>query len=461
MSNRTSLESVSTHFFTIVAQNYLACAFVLGDSVLRYHPDAAFSIFLVDDTERRWKAAIEARGFTPIYPSEIPLVNYKQFVFQYNVTEASTGVKPFVFRALFESSAERVIYLDPDMLCFRRFDEVLLALNHSSIVLTPHICSPASDQHFPGEKAIMRSGVYNLGFIALRRGATTSKFLNWWCDRLRLECIAEPDAGLFVDQKWVDLVPGAFDHVYILRSLAYNIAYWNLHERQLQQTARGLFEKNSGESVALIHYSGFQLDDLNSICKYVARNPLGDGLHQQRYTLSSRPDMEPPFRLYQRLLLAAGAESFSQIPYAFAAYNDGAPISDLERSLFRTSGKWRKQELDPFRIGKGSFREACRQAGVLASSPRKTNGPAPDSSPQTYSRYMRLIQFLLKLSLRILGPQKYAKFSKYMRHQFLPSNHGFLLNPKALTVNRPPAAKPQPVRSPITGKTSEVQQDSA
>jgi hypothetical protein len=459
MNDHPFPEAVPTHFFTIVAQNYLAYAMVLGDSVLRHHPDAVFSIFLVDDTECRWKVAIEARGFTPIYPREIPLDRYKQFVFQYNVTEASTGVKPFIFRALFEAGAEKVIYLDPDMLCFRRFDEVLLALEHSSIVLTPHICSPASDQHFPGEKAIMRSGVFNLGFIALRRGETTSKFLHWWCDHLRLECIADSDAGLFVDQKWVDLVPGAFDHVHILRSLCYNIAYWNLHERHLQHTAHGLFEQNSGEPVALIHYSGFQLHDLDSICKYVARNPLGDGVHRQRYTLASRPDMDPPFRLYQKLLMDANAISFSKIPYAFGTYNDGQPISDLERSLFRTSAKWRMQELDPFRVGKDSFREACRQAGVPASAPRNTKGNARDGSAQNYSGYMRLIQFLLKLSLRILGPQKYAQFSKYMRHQFLLSNHDFLLNP-GISVN-PPPAKPLATLSPSAAKTHEVQRTSA
>jgi hypothetical protein len=314
MIEQNVLRSSTTQFFTIVAQNYLAYAFILGESVLHHHPDATFSIFLVDDVDQHWKSSISARGFQAIYPEEIPLPGYRKFVFQYNVTEASTGVKPFIFQALFERGAERVIYLDPDMLVFRRFHEVLATLNDFQIVLTPHICSPAPDDRFPGEKALMSSGVYNLGFLALSRGESSRCFLDWWCQHLKRECIAESDAGLFVDQKWVDLVPGSFAAVCILRNPAYNIAYWNLHERTLQQRGAAFFEQNSNLPVALMHFSGFQLHDLDSICKYVARNPLSDGLTKKRHTLSSRPDLAGPFHLYRGLLIAAGAARFAKHP---------------------------------------------------------------------------------------------------------------------------------------------------
>ncbi|HWO33804.1 MAG TPA: hypothetical protein VNO32_33830, partial [Candidatus Acidoferrum sp.] len=77
------------------------------------------------------------------------------------------------------------------------------------------------------------------------------------------------------------------DHVYIMRSLTYNIAYWNLHERALEEREGNLYEVRSGDRVAFIHFSGIVLDDLNSLCNYIARNPFGDGACKQRYTLSS------------------------------------------------------------------------------------------------------------------------------------------------------------------------------
>src|SRR5438105_1249589 len=86
MTEPTCQQNSATHFFTIVAQNYLAHAFVLGESVLRHHPEAMLSIFLIDDKDRRWKPAIEARGFRVIYPDEIPLTDFRKFVFQYNIT---------------------------------------------------------------------------------------------------------------------------------------------------------------------------------------------------------------------------------------------------------------------------------------------------------------------------------------------------------------------------------------
>jgi hypothetical protein len=459
MISANVLRGGATQFFTIVAQNYLAYAFVLGDSVLQHHPDATFSIFVVDDHDHHWKPAIEARGFLAIYPETLLLRDFRKFVFQYNVTETSTGVKPFVFQALFGRGARKVIYLDPDMLCLRRFDEVLSALDDFNIVLTPHICSPVPDDQFPGEKALMSSGVYNLGFIALRRSETSKQFLHWWCHHLERECVAESDAGLFVDQKWVDLVPGAFDGVFVLRSLAYNIAYWNLHERALTER-NGLFlEQHSGEHVALIHFSGIQLHDLHSICRYVARNPLSDGLQKKRHTLSSRPDLARPFHLYKELLLAAGAERFSKIPYAFATYDNGEPISDLERALFRTSVEWRDAAVNPFQTGNGTFHDACRSAGI-----RKAAGCKVEYSPQRpaqYATHMHVIQLFLKCCLLILGPQRYLQFAKFMRHQLLPSNHAFLIEGQTPEPDSSELPRRPQRRAPVSGKAQQIQGSSA
>jgi lipopolysaccharide biosynthesis glycosyltransferase len=419
-------KSNSLQFFTIAAQNYLAHAMVLAKSVLQYHPGGSFSIFLMDDIDHRWQSSIEESGSRAIYPEEIPLAGYRKFVFQYNITEASTGVKPSVAQMLFNQGADKVIYLDPDILCFRRFDEVLAALDQYCVVLTPHICTPALDDYYPGEKELMRGGVFNLGFIAMRRSDTSARFLNWWSDHLRLECIAEPDAGLFVDQKWADLAPTCFDHVYILRNVAYNIAYWNLHERLLEKRGDTIYEVQSGERVAFIHFSGMTMNDLNSISKYAARNPIGKSLHKKRYTLAGRPDLASPFRMYKQLLAAANVENFAKIPYAYATYENGEPISQLERSLYLGSARWMNANTDPFSVGHRSFWKACRKAGVRPIAISTVQSSAQETIKK-YGIYMRMIEFILRCFLRLLGPQKYLEFAKYMRHQLLPSNHSFLL----------------------------------
>jgi len=399
---------------------------VLGDSVLRHHPDAAFSVFLMDDSDRRWQACLADRSFHVIRPEQIPLANYRQFVFQYNVTEASTGVKPSIVQYLFGNGAQKVIYLDPDTLCFRRFDEVLAALDRYCIVLTPHACSPIPEPNLPGDKGIMDSGIFNLGFIALSKSDNTANFVKWWAGHLRNECLSEPDAGLFVDQKWVDLVPACFDRVFIMRNAAYNIAYWNLHERVLEDRSGVLYEAYSGARVAFIHFSGFAVEDLNSIYKYVPRNPLSKSRHKKRHSLAERPDLDEPFCRYRQLLISAGVQRFSKLAYGYALYDNGDPISRLERSLYLSSSTWQQSDVDPFSTGRDSFWQACRRAGIRAAS----HAPVKYSPQEVIDRYrvpMGIVQFILRCCLRVLGPQRYLEFAKYMRHQLMPCNHLFLL----------------------------------
>lgn len=418
-------------FFTIVAQNYLAHAQVLGESVLKHHPDATFSVFLMDDSDHAWQSFLESRGFRAIYPEQITLQDYRKFVFQYDITEASTGVKPLVIQSILDRGVEKAIYLDPDILCFRRLDEVLTALDQFSVVVTPHVCSPVPEGLSPDEREFMTAGVYNLGFIAVRNSEETRRFVGWWGDRLARECLLERDAGLFVDQKWVDMVPACFDHVFIMRDPAYNIAYWNLHERTLEERQSDFYEARSGHRVAFVHLSGFSPGETNLVCRYVPGNPLSHSVAKKRYRLSERQDLVPIFKKYAEMLASSRMEDFARIPYGYSTYSNGDLISKLERSLYLTSPMWREADIDPFATGPGSFWQACRRAGVRASKGQRSD--AADKVVGKYRRQMRVIEFLLRLGVRVLGPDLYYAFAKYMRHQLLPQNQGFLL--KASTHN--------------------------
>lgn len=413
-------------FFTIVARNYLAYAYVLGDSVKHYHPDADFSIFIMDDVTGEYADEIRAKGFTPITPVQIPLPSYRQFVFKYNVTEASTGVKPFVIQSLFDGGADKVIYLDPDILCFRRLSEVLDALASYTIVLTPHSTSPLKAEYFPDDHLFLTAGVYNLGFIALRNSAVARRFVAWWCERLQDSCLDLIEQNLFVDQKWVDLVPAYFEDVLIFKSLAYNIAYWNLHERQIRQTAAGLSVEPSGEQVAFIHFSGMVVDSTGQISKYGPRSPFSRSQDRQRYSLQDRPDLVEPFKHYSRLVLDAGLKRYSAIPYAYGTYSNGEKISQLERALYHTSAEWQRSGGDPFAATAASFWQACRKAGIR----RTVAGGQPTGSGDFGPKYrlaFGAIRLMLRIGVRVLGPEMYAKFAKYMRQQLLLINQEFML----------------------------------
>jgi lipopolysaccharide biosynthesis glycosyltransferase len=414
-------------FFTIVARNYLAYAYVLGDSVKRYHPDARFSIFIMDDVTGAYRAEITSKGFDAVTPEQIQIANYRQFVFKYNVTEASTGVKPFVMQFLLDSGAHKVIYLDPDILCFRRFDEVLEALDNASIVLTPHSTSPISNEYFPDDYLFLSSGVYNLGFIAVRQSKITRRFLDWWCERLLESCLELMEKNLFVDQKWIDLVPAYFEDVVILKSLAYNIAYWNLHERRITEQGGALHVAPSGEPVAFIHFSGMVVDSDGQISKYGPRSPFTR--LKKRYSLEDRPDLVAPFKRYGELVLAAGLQHYSAVPYAYNSYDNGEKISQLERSIYYAASHWQVSPVDPFASADGSFCRAARRAGIRPSR-AAGRGVSGAELPPRYRLVFVVIQLILRLILRLLGPDLYANFAKYMRQQLLLTHQDFLLKDK-------------------------------
>lgn len=428
------MNHAATQFFTIVARNYLAYAYVLGESIKKYHPEAEFVIFLMDDAEGAFLPEIEARGFRAILPGQIAIADYPAFMFKYNVTEASTAVKPFVFRALFDGGAERVIYLDPDIRCYRRLTELLEALDHNSIVLTPHSLSPPPPDQLPDDFAFLEAGAYNLGFIGVRRGDVAERFLAWWSSRLFDWCLVLKEMNLFVDQKWIDLVPSYFEEVLILKSRAYNIAYWNFHERRLQRTEDVLTVVQSGEPVAFMHFSGIDTQNLSVITKnrFKSHFDLFGYKYKTQLTLKERPDLAAPFEEYAALLEQAGHARYSVLPYAYGQYDNGERISPFERLLFWTLTRRPPVRAVPFAVTQGSFHQLCRVSGIRKSRglPQAVAGVGAGESAKE-GLALRLmggvIRFFLRLLVLVLGPDVYLTFARYLRNQLQPVYHRFLL----------------------------------
>ena len=91
-----------------------------------------------------------------------------------------------------------------------------------------------------------------MGFIGVGQGSRP--FLAFWKERLLRECINNPHEARFVDQRWVDFVPGMFDQA-MVRDPQYNVAYWNLHSRWFRWT--GEHYEVDGHPLAFFHFSGY------------------------------------------------------------------------------------------------------------------------------------------------------------------------------------------------------------
>lgn len=307
---------------TIVAKNYLAQARVLADSFKKIHPNGNMYVFFVDRIDGFFDPKKE--DFTTIEVEELreEIENLDGFCFQYSILELCTAFKPFVLHYLFKKyNLSKLAYFDPDILITASLQPIADLLDNYNIVLTPHITQPYSDNKQPTELEILRSGVYNLGFIALANTEVSTIMLKWWQQKLYSHCIDDKENGIFVDQKWVEFVPSFFTGTYILRDPAYNVAYWNLNERVVK-IENNIITSN-GELLRFFHFSGYSPDFPRVVSK-----------HQNR-GFGQIADSEKLFLRYAELLQEFGYQEIRRWPYSYATYSDGTPITENSRKIYR------------------------------------------------------------------------------------------------------------------------------
>jgi glycosyltransferase involved in cell wall biosynthesis len=221
-----------------------------------------------------------------------------------------------------------VVYLDPDILVLQSFDDVIAAFEEDQeVVLIPHTVKPfPNDGKSPGDLDILRSGIYNLGFAAFRNSQRSIEILTWWDKKLRTLCLADPREGVFTDQKWMDYLPAFEKNVRILRHPGYNVAYWNIHERQVTMHD-GLWSVRQANDalvpLVFYHFSGFH-PDRHDLSKY-----------QDRYEGNLPGDLKILLEDYAARLKASGFAHLSARPIPDVHFKTGEVWDPVCRLLYR------------------------------------------------------------------------------------------------------------------------------
>ena len=308
---------------TICSGNYFPYARILLTSLKKYHSEAALFLCLADTLQPKLELGIPEVTIIPADRLEIP--NFADFAFRYDIMEFNTAVKPFVLQWLIEvEQFEEVVYLDPDIELFAPITSVFEALaTEANFVITPHITQPAEGDEYPDDFGVMKAGIYNLGFIAVDNSLAAINFLHWWGRKLRFHCVNEQDRGLFVDQKFVDLLPAFCDRVAILRDPSFNVAYWNLHQRQLAQTAYGWTIDN--EPLKFFHFSGIDPSHPDRLSK-----------HTERFKENLAPPLQAIIEHYLSQLQEFGYDREIALPYGYGKFERGAAIANVMRRCYRS-----------------------------------------------------------------------------------------------------------------------------
>ena len=346
--------------FTSFTYAYLGRARTLLSTLRAAHPDWAVCAVVVDEPPPGTDTLDLLAGFDAVLGlDDLGIPRARAWLFKHDVVEACTAVKAGAMLHLMDAGYETVVYLDPDIAVFHPLDTVMTALDGAAIVLTPHQTSPNRNARVMGdnELASLRFGVFNLGFIAVRSDGPGRNFAEWWAAQLLRACYDDPVAGLFTDQKYIDLVPGLFDGVSILRDPGCNVASWNLSTRRLAIAADGGIRVND----ALLRFMHF-----------TKINAVGDVM-LDRYAGDSIEALEI-WHWYRRQVARRQPAAVPDGYWHYATFSNGDAIPREARLLYRDRPNLRAGHDDPFDAD-GPFYAWLSQAHAEMLTPPASDAP--------------------------------------------------------------------------------------
>jgi len=320
---------MSVHAYTSFSYSYLNRARTLAESCKRHHPDWVLWAVITDKEPVGFSFDVEAEDFDRvIFAEDLYGDETDSWLFKHDIVEACTAVKGRALKHLMaEPDATSVIYFDPDIAIFNPVTTVLEALETHSIVLTPHQLDPDKTMLAVKDNEVtsLDYGSFNLGFLAVKNDAEARRFADWWTERLDTLCYDRLDLGIFVDQKWCNLVPCLFENVKVLRDPGCNVASWNLSCRTVSIGSDGIIMCNE-VPLKFFHFTKL--------------GPTGD-IMTQRYAATNFEVYE----LWAWYRFEVGRHTDPSIPkgwWHYGNFSDGELIPKEARELYRDRDDLRK-----------------------------------------------------------------------------------------------------------------------
>ena len=333
--------------YTSFNYSYLGRALTLLATVRAAHPDWEVCAVVVDEPPRGERQAELLAGFDLVLGlHDLGIARARAWLFKHDAIEACTAVKGAAMLCLMEAGYDAVVYLDPDIAVFHPLDPIVATLGQAAIVLTPHQCSPNRNYRvmLDNELASMRFGVFNLGCIAVRSHGAGRSFAEWWAAQLGRACYDDVAAGLFTDQKYVDLVPGLFDGVAIVRDPGCNVASWNLSTRRVGIGVDGSIRVN-GAPLRFMHFT-----KIDSVGDIMIERYAGDSI-----------EVLELWSWYRCQIARWQPRAVPPGYWRYGSFSNGVMIRQKVRLLYRESRDLRAAFDDPYDAG-GPFYAWLSQA---------------------------------------------------------------------------------------------------
>lgn len=322
------------HYYTSITSNYIPKARVLAESVKRHDPQAVFHLLLSDVPPAGFDLTAEPFD-TVLGVDDLGIPNVKGWVFRHSLVEMCTAVKgPGALEIVRRHQPEKLLFLDPDIVVFGGLDALSHELDTHSVLLTPHLTDPEATRQgvLDNEISALKHGIYNLGFVGFRCRGEGLRCMQWWAARLLEFCRDDIPGGLFTDQRWADLIPAMFDGVRILREPRFNVATWNLSNRTATGSAPDAILIN-GQPLGFYHFSGFDSGAQETMLGIYGRE--SPALFELRQWYIAECERK-------------GQSTLGRTPCVFTTYDNGEPVTRMQRVLYRERGDLSNAFPNPF-----------------------------------------------------------------------------------------------------------------
>ena len=377
--------------FTVCNVAYLDKVMVLAESTYN-HTTHKLNVFVFD---KKRTLSINFEYCNIFWIEDLGIPHFNILSFKYSVIELTTSLKPWIALTLLRTS-QKVVFFDPDVMVYDNINVIIEGLDQHPVIITPHYLKPRMNELIDDIK-LMRFGQYNLGFFGVNNSSESKEFLGWWSERCLADGYDDTQYGIFTDQKWVSIAPTFFKFICVTSNPGLNVAYWNLSERRIKKVG-GKYSVNDEYPLVFVHYSAFN-----------AANPSLLSTRKYEYGKNGVDIISKLGFNYGNKLLKY-VDIAEDTKYSYDFMTDGKYISPALRRAYATICNDLPSDHDPF-----------NSSGVVSRFAKRnylyeTNNSKYRSLGYTeighHHRKMKYIVKLLRLMLRIIGPNNFMSVSR-------------------------------------------------
>lgn len=228
----------------LASDSYLPRLKVCIDSIRKHSPDIPINILYFGDRE-------EICGYSDhlIVTSSTRLEVFKDIF----------AARPAYMIQLLRQGYNSVLHIGADVIFYSPVEEIFEKYSQYDAAGSPHIITPIPyDGTVPSNEQIHLTGQLNSDFMLWNYTKSTLEFLEWQHNELKRSNEDAPSRGQFFDQVYLSFAPYFIENFHIMRDTDQNVAYYNLHERDI-------------EAAKSIQYSGYSLRERSRLSRYMRR----------------------------------------------------------------------------------------------------------------------------------------------------------------------------------------------